>query len=723
MQQLIWNEGLSVGIERIDDDHKKIINVLEQVINAIENDCSIEQIENTFSDLENYVVQHFSYEESFMAQIGYEHLEEHKKSHQKFIRKIASLKEQLLTQDIREIAESISFYLRHWIVNHIIDEDMSYVTKNNDYQLNNKQKKTLFQTASAWLSQNYKLTSRIFIITIFPIMTMAMLSYMILNKNYISYNNAASLTGVNEIISKINTLSHQLQFERGLANGYIGSHFQSFKDEYIQQQILSNKALASLQQTLTEQNQLVSHTNITPYLDSFNKSQKQLLALRNKMNKGQGELSLANTIYNRAIEQLLFKVSSLTHLEIESYFTNDILAISTILRLKEVTGQLRGIGTSLIELSEPNIMQHITINYLFGKQLELLRLFKLSASNEQNKLCIRLCDKLFTKTISDEEFVRNFHLELKSKNSKIWFTMMSSKIDSLKVLTDEMINQLDLKTKQKVADLYQYNITIVFILGLTLLLTLFISIIVYHSIMSPIRIVTQALNRITLGHKDRRISTPLAKDEINELFESYEKLRRKQLQADIIQGENTYQKSLLNYRKKQKEHFQQLATLDPLTGAFNRRSLTNILNQEVVEANKNSSALSLMALDIDFFKAINDNYGHGAGDEVLKSFYQACLQNVRSSDYIIRSGGEEFIIILPSTSLEKATDFAQRLRKTIESLTIEVEENIITLTVSIGVSQWDKKLFSSGDELINRADQRLYKAKNSGRNCVVSIEK
>ena len=157
-----------------------------------------------------------------------------------------------------------------------------------------------------------------------------------------------------------------------------------------------------------------------------------------------------------------------------------------------------------------------------------------------------------------------------------------------------------------------------------------------------------------------------------------------------------------------------------LTGAFNRRSLDKILAKEINEANNRTLPLSLMALDLDFFKVINDDFGHSAGDKVLQHFYQACLQSVHDSDYIIRTGGEEFIILLPTTTIEKATDSAQRLRQKIEELTIEFDHKLIKLTVSIGVTQWNKKIFNNADEFIKQADINLYHAKNSGRNCVSS---
>jgi diguanylate cyclase (GGDEF)-like protein len=126
-----------------------------------------------------------------------------------------------------------------------------------------------------------------------------------------------------------------------------------------------------------------------------------------------------------------------------------------------------------------------------------------------------------------------------------------------------------------------------------------------------------------------------------------------------------------------------------------------------------------MVLDIDHFKNINDSYGHGVGDEVLITFYQTCLEAVRNSDVVARIGGEEFVIIMPNTELANASKFAERLRDKIANLEISIANHQISVTVSIGVSQWKSDFFINAETFIAFADKSLYQAKNSGRNKVV----
>ncbi len=157
------------------------------------------------------------------------------------------------------------------------------------------------------------------------------------------------------------------------------------------------------------------------------------------------------------------------------------------------------------------------------------------------------------------------------------------------------------------------------------------------------------------------------------------------------------------------------ATHDNLTNIFNRAFFLDALKEEFEKAKRYHSIFSIILLDIDHFKTFNDKYGHLKGDEVLKRIAKTVYDNVRKSDIFARWGGEEFILLLPETSLEKAELLAENLRKKIENIEIK---GIHKVTSSFGVAE-----YSDGDDrdsLINRADEALYTAKGTGRNCVQS---
>jgi diguanylate cyclase (GGDEF)-like protein len=158
---------------------------------------------------------------------------------------------------------------------------------------------------------------------------------------------------------------------------------------------------------------------------------------------------------------------------------------------------------------------------------------------------------------------------------------------------------------------------------------------------------------------------------------------------------------------------------DNLTGLYSRGWFIHLFEAELNRAKRYDSAVSILMIDIDLFKSINDTYGHATGDLVLQKFANICLTTMRESDICGRLGGEEFSILLPETNLEAAYIFADHLRGVIEKTDIKLPEGpVINITVSIGASS----LSASQDSistLIKRADTALYEAKNSGRNKVI----
>ena len=169
-----------------------------------------------------------------------------------------------------------------------------------------------------------------------------------------------------------------------------------------------------------------------------------------------------------------------------------------------------------------------------------------------------------------------------------------------------------------------------------------------------------------------------------------------------------------------------LINKDPLTNLYNRRYFNDISQILLNLSQRNQDGLSLLMIDIDKFKVINDTYGHLVGDIVLKELAHTLLKTTRISDVIIRFGGEEFLILLPHTHINGAVQIAQKIRETIKNLEIHIENNIdkiIKFTVSIGITECycddDKKI----DTIVRRADEAMYEAKHDGRDKIVIYEK
>ncbi len=162
----------------------------------------------------------------------------------------------------------------------------------------------------------------------------------------------------------------------------------------------------------------------------------------------------------------------------------------------------------------------------------------------------------------------------------------------------------------------------------------------------------------------------------------------------------------------------QLAVIDPLTGLHNRRYLESNLGQMIESAVDGEKPLSLMILDIDHFKAVNDTHGHDAGDEILRAFAERIKTVIRGVDLLCRLGGEEFIIVMPDTTLEVAAKVAERVRHCIGTALFAIDNGMqqIPVTVSIGLA--DHRQGREPDQLMKRADRALYRSKTMGRNRV-----
>jgi diguanylate cyclase (GGDEF)-like protein len=162
---------------------------------------------------------------------------------------------------------------------------------------------------------------------------------------------------------------------------------------------------------------------------------------------------------------------------------------------------------------------------------------------------------------------------------------------------------------------------------------------------------------------------------------------------------------------------QRLATIDTLTGVYNRGHFFAIAHREFERARRYDSALSVIMFDVDYFKKINDTYGHSVGDQVLRSLAQSCHSQLREADVLGRYGGEEFAILLPETTLFEAEQVAERLRSIIDQAPISTKLILVKATISLGVAAYDQDCIDL-DQLLDRADQACYESKAGGRNQV-----
>lgn len=203
--------------------------------------------------------------------------------------------------------------------------------------------------------------------------------------------------------------------------------------------------------------------------------------------------------------------------------------------------------------------------------------------------------------------------------------------------------------------------------------------------------------------------------ELERLAEDHLHLLRRM--EKITRISDTFQGQL----KELNESLQELSSTDFLTGLSNRRAIMEAVAAEHGRALRSQEPLTLLLCDIDHFKAVNDTYGHAAGDEVLRALARAMRETLRRYDACGRWGGEEFLVVLPGTSAAGAQEAAEKLRRVASRLEVEAGDTRIPVTLSVGVAQLEEG--ESLDSLLRRADAAMYEAKRAGRDRITLDQK
>ena len=243
----------------------------------------------------------------------------------------------------------------------------------------------------------------------------------------------------------------------------------------------------------------------------------------------------------------------------------------------------------------------------------------------------------------------------------------------------------------------------------------------------PVSTVNGLIGVLNISHPDAHYFSEwhvrllhIYKNMMAELITNYRLPR--QIEEQIAAQTKILEAALENMEQLKKYH-ESMSMLDELTGLFNRRYFYRQMEAALARSKRYRQPLCLLILDLDYFKAINDTYGHGFGDIVLKDVAQSLREEIRESDILVRFGGEEFVIAFTDINSKKGKLFAERIRKRIASLSWKIQGQEVKITVSIGVHCLVEQALEQDnfdiDALLNYADQALYAAKAGGRNRVV----
>jgi diguanylate cyclase (GGDEF)-like protein len=195
--------------------------------------------------------------------------------------------------------------------------------------------------------------------------------------------------------------------------------------------------------------------------------------------------------------------------------------------------------------------------------------------------------------------------------------------------------------------------------------------------------------------------------------------------AEIYRLHNMELQREIEERKRMESLLHNMAMLDPLTNLFNRRQFYSLAKMEIERARLHGHPVSVLMLDLDHFKRVNDFHGHLTGDKALVTIADAIKAGLRENDIVGRYGGEEFVILLPETTGDRAYEVGERIRQAVSELPIKTSYGTVVVTVSIGVTSLIARLPDEDSELdllLNRADQALYCAKHNGRNITYLLD-
>ncbi len=702
MQQVEWRSELNTGIEQVDHDHRHLIDLTNQLIDAIEKDASKEEILNLFDALESYTVYHFNREESHMdkhtkLQKTRTYIKHHKAQHRYFIQKISEFKDKLLHTTDKASLYDIAEFLLRWLLDHIIKEDLR-INQFIQYDKEENRKYSYFLRIGKWIKNHTTLHQRFLLILAIPLLFLTLQSTLISYKAYNKYLEYEKIQKITNSIININSNIIQLQRERGLSSAYIASGYKDFRKELFQQRENTSQ---TIQSHLDTKELIKPYTNTTEAFLSFQK----LHDIRKDIDNHKLNIKQNLDYYTHFINMLIQIIKELSYLPLNTIDEHSYSSLLLMMHINEIDGLIRNEGITCL-VTEIKQCDHLSYLYSRKKTYEqALSLIAPSTISEEITILKNSKETQHTIQIYQQLFQKKIHGHSAADQ---WFKKISNWIDQYNAIITKHLQRIN---HDALIQKETYFTIIKRIWLASLFMALFIAISIYllkKSIIEPIGRLTNALHKLSIGNKRIFFHTFARKDAISKMEYAYNQLRNSLIQAD-------YTDILIYLQEMKTQTYAKLSEEDALTGIYNRRAFIKKLQLHINKSEYQSVPFSLLLLDIDHFKKINDTYGHDTGDYILQSFSEAIKTHIREgNDIFARVGGEEFALLLPDTLHDTACSIAKKLIETIASIDFKKEDSTLNITISIGVASYSKG--SSAESLIQEADKLLYKAKNEGRN-------
>ncbi|MCP4487908.1 MAG: bacteriohemerythrin [Gammaproteobacteria bacterium] len=572
MNAICWDEGLSVSIRSLDDDHKHIIDLMNELDAAlVANNCS-EKLPGIVDKLVEYVFTHFKREEDYMQRIKFPGLERHQLLHEKLTSKLIGLKNQMDSRDTGFLSLELSEFLRNWLLDHIAMEDLqirpfledSGFADLQDSELSN----TAIQRPKSSMLGRLGLRQRIAWLAGIQWIGVLFLGGIILFGSWSDVSKIRTATRINELVPLAARVLTELQRERGLHSGMSRWGSSSFGQHLAEQQHDTDKALAAFIAAKPDALVDTTNTSMTRSIDNSQKRLSQLASIRqSSQSVGQTPRSIIEH-YSPVIHAQLDLIDDIITLSAPEEARSSASAYSALLHLREFMGLERAFGSVLFGAESPNpdIVERIADQ--IAAQEENEQRFRLHAPDN----FITLYSQSQASPVSREIFeLRQMLLtpstavSLINMDPMIWFDLTTRNIDAVIDIEDQLLESLVSQTKECFNLAQKKLLTFVAIIALITLFIVMIENILARSIKQPLSELSQGMIKLANGDRMVRVTGVSRHDELGELARAFEIFRSNLIRTDLAISEDRVDFSNIEYEKRFFSHISQAVNQSPVS--------------------------------------------------------------------------------------------------------------------------------------------------------------